>query len=93
MICQAETLERARQRPQYGDTFEVMDVKDRSHILFHWGNWVTNTRGCILVGEKFGKINDEPAIFNSMDTFNKLLVALTDVSKFNITIQGANNAS
>ena len=28
----------------------VQDVKDRSYILFHYGNYPTDTRGCILTG-------------------------------------------
>ena len=25
-------------------------VKDRSRCLFHWGNWVRNTKGCVITG-------------------------------------------
>jgi hypothetical protein len=28
----------------------VQDVKDRSYILFHRGNYASDSRGCILVG-------------------------------------------
>jgi hypothetical protein len=28
----------------------VQDVKDRSYILFHYGNFPSDTRGCILTG-------------------------------------------
>ena len=42
------------QSPRFGDTFEITDVKGRTHILFHAGNIASNTRGCILIGEKFG---------------------------------------
>ena len=25
-------------------------VQDRSRCLFHWGNWVRNTKGCVITG-------------------------------------------
>lgn len=31
-------------------TWKLQNVPKRSDILIHWGNWHTNTRGCILVG-------------------------------------------
>lgn len=39
--------------PTFGKTFEVLNVPKRSGILFHWGNWVKDTKGCILVAEQF----------------------------------------
>lgn len=36
--------------PKFGETFQVCDVPDRSGILFHAGNSVKDTRGCILLG-------------------------------------------
>lgn len=48
--------------PTYGDTFEVTGVIDRSHILFHAGNWDHNTQGCILLGEQFGRLAGEAAL-------------------------------
>src|SRR5689334_19296677 len=31
-------------------TFEVMDVPNRYGILIHWGNWNSDSNGCILLG-------------------------------------------
>ena len=39
------------QSPKFGDCFLVKDVPNRSHILFHKGNFYRDTLGCILVGE------------------------------------------
>ena len=36
--------------PRFGATFEICDVLGRTHIEFHWGNFVTDTTGCVLVG-------------------------------------------
>ena len=48
--------------PRFGPCLVVMDVGDRSHILFHAGNFAgdpdlsykTHTQGCILVGRRAG---------------------------------------
>ncbi len=36
------------------DAVEVVDVPNRSYILFHKGNFVRNSRGCILVNSSHG---------------------------------------
>ena len=35
---------------KYEDVYQVMNVPDRTHILFHVGNDPYDTRGCILIG-------------------------------------------
>jgi len=42
---------------EWGWTYEVVDVDDRTLIRFHWGNWLTDSKGCILVGEGFGIVS------------------------------------
>jgi len=54
-----------QESPTFGDTFQVMDVKDRSHILFHGGNAHTNTEGCIVVGSYFGVLEGMTAVLGS----------------------------
>ena len=39
--------------PKFGPTYQVKGVPDRTHILFHKGNYTKNTKGCVLVGEQF----------------------------------------
>jgi len=51
--------------PKFGDTFEITNVEDRSHILFHKGNTSKDTNGCILIGEQFEDINGVPGIAHS----------------------------
>ena len=74
--------------PKYGDTFEVKDVEGRTHILFHAGNWVHNTLGCILLGEQFGMLLGKEAILNSVKTFKAFMLELKDKDKFKLTIKG-----
>lgn len=54
-------------------TFEVMDVPERMGILFHIGNTVKDSNGCILVGSSYGYIDEIPAILGSRVAFNKLI--------------------
>lgn len=57
------------QSPKYGATYGVLDVPGRSHILFHAGNTIQDTKGCILLGESFGKLGESRAVLNSGRTF------------------------
>lgn len=41
------------QSPRFGETFEVTGVPNRTHILFHAGNTIGDTEGCILIGEAY----------------------------------------
>lgn len=53
----------------------VENVPERSGILVHWGNYVENTQGCILVGSSRGMIQGsvpEPAVWDSRETFERL---------------------
>lgn len=36
--------------PRFGDCYEITNVPARSHILFHKGNTIQDTHGCILLG-------------------------------------------
>jgi hypothetical protein len=65
--------------PKYKDVFEVKDVEGRTHILLHAGNTEKHTRGCILVGEKFGYLGSVPAVLNSKKTLNHF----HDITGFN----------
>lgn len=59
--------------PKYGTVYEVRDVKGRSYILFHQGNYSgdllmgfrTNVQGCILLGFKRGILNKQKAVLAS----------------------------
>ena len=42
---------------RFGQTVEVCNVPDRSHILFHAGNSEADTHGCILVGSSYSALN------------------------------------
>lgn len=51
-----------RNSKKFGDHFHVLDVPNRSYILLHSGNFYTDIRGCILVGEGLKDINKDSLI-------------------------------
>ena len=71
---------------RHGQTFEVMNVPNRSWILFHAGNTVHHTDGCILVGSHQGKLKGNRAVLNSGATFKKFAEAVGVGNKFHLTI-------
>ena len=77
------------QSPKFGETFIVRDVPLRSFILFHKGNWVTDTSGCIILGSSLLKLRNEAAkrgVGNSGATFGEFMVVLRPYLKFKLTI-------
>ena len=36
--------------PKFGMALHILDVPDRDHVLFHHGNWIVNSLGCVLLG-------------------------------------------
>ena len=72
--------------PRFKKTFEVKSVPDRSHILFHKGNLDDDSRGCILIGEKFGKVSGSDGIQASKEGFNKFLGLLENENEFRLII-------
>lgn len=52
------------------DAYEVTNVKDRTHILFHRGNFVRNSKGCILINQEHGAHKGEWCGLNSKVAFN-----------------------
>lgn len=62
------------QSKKFGVCYEVLNVPKRSAILIHFGNYYTDTRGCILVGSALTKLdkNDDLDIIQSVSTMNTL---------------------
>jgi len=68
--------------PTFGLTFEVTDVPGRTAILFHRGNMVRDTRGCILLGRRFGRLGAERGVLDSRAAFGEFLDACADERSF-----------
>lgn len=62
-----------RNSPKFGRTYQVENVPERDHILFHAGNTHKDTHGCILLGMQFGRVGSESAILASRSAFNRFL--------------------
>lgn len=73
--------------PKFGNTFEVVPVEGREDILFHWGNRVSNTKGCILLGEEYGYLAGHPAILSSKKGFNEFMMKLEGEKEFTLIIK------
>lgn len=71
---------------RYPNTFQIMNVPNRSKILFHPGNFVDNTEGCILLARKFGVLGKGRGILNSGGTFKQFMEIFNGVDKFHLTI-------
>ena len=50
---------------EYKNVYEVLAVQGRTGILFHIGNTVNNSKGCILPGMRFGMLGDKRAVLSS----------------------------
>lgn len=59
--------------PKHGETYLVKNVPGRSGILFHPGNTIDDTEGCILLGSHWEKFNGSRMVLNSGKTFKKFM--------------------
>lgn len=73
--------------PRFGETFEVINVPGRSHVLFHAGNFVNDTAGCIILAQHFGKLYGERSVLNSGATFKKFMEGVKGIDQFSLTIK------
>ena len=62
-------------------------VPGRAEILFHPGNIVDHTAGCILLGSDVGKLKGDRTILNSGRTFKKFIEAVGVQEDFHLTIR------
>lgn len=73
--------------PRFGETFQVLDVPDRSDVLFHSLNVVEETEGCIGLGQHVDKLRGQRAILNSGKTFKRFMRAMIGEDRFHLTIK------
>ena len=72
---------------KHGNTWKIENVPQRLDILFHSGNVVGHTTGCILLAEYFGKLQGDRAILNSGVTFTQFMNLTRDRAKLHLTIR------
>ena len=73
--------------PRFGETFIVTDVPDRTDVLFHPGNKVIDTEGCILLGQYPSKLKGDRAVLNSGETFKAFMALMKGHSAIHLTIR------
>lgn len=74
------------QSPAFGETFAVKQVPGRDGVLFHPGNLKKHSKGCILLGGRFGNLRHNRAILNSGATFKAFMDRMHGVGVFHLTV-------
>jgi len=77
---------------KYPDVWEVINVKGRTNILIHIGNYADDTEGCILVGSNVA-YNAKNMITNSSITMKKLHSEIGVGRSFTLSVRGITNGS
>lgn len=71
--------------PTKGKVFKLVGVPGRTNVELHSGNIMSDSLGCILVGEAFEPIKGQDGIAYSRDAYAELLT-LTNWQSFDLTI-------
>lgn len=66
--------------------WEITDVSERDWIMIHPGNWVRNSDGCVLVGERVILHDNQLFITNSQKTYRELMDVLDTKNEWDIFI-------
>jgi len=64
-------------------SYELTKVKGRSHIIFHQGNYVKNTDGCILLGKRKDFQYSTPVVWQSRPAFDIFMQMMHNNSQIN----------
>jgi len=72
--------------PKFGITFEVQGVPERTHILFHRGNTIDDTEGCILIGEEFSGTWEQPMVVSSARGYREFMTLMDGVQAFELQV-------
>lgn len=73
----------------WDNTFEIKNIPNRSRVLFHSGNVVGDTEGCILLAQYFGKLKGNRAVLNSGVTFEGFMQYTKNINSFSLKIFNA----
>lgn len=71
------------------DVFEVRGVEGRTAILIHSGNTVADTEGCILLGQREGFLEQEPAVLLSRAAVEALMERFAGTNAFPLDVEDA----
>jgi len=79
-------LIKRHQSPTHGWTWKVLNVPRRSHILFHSGNYLDHTEGCILLGLSLIS-SPKRGIGNSRSAHEMFMEDMNGFSEAHLTVQ------
>ena len=71
---------------RYGYTYEIESVPERTDILIHPANWISQIRGCIATGTSIGTLSSKRAALSSGRAFRALKDAIGDRKGFRLRI-------
>lgn len=76
----------ARLSNRNGMVLQLENVENRSYIQIHSGNYTSQIKGCILVGDSIKYLNNDniPDITNSKNTLKRILESVGDSGKIKI---------
>jgi len=74
--------------PRFGKTLWIQDVPGRSEILIHKGNYHTDIKGCILIGQNHIDINNDgfKDVTSSAKAIGELMREVQGLESIKITI-------
>lgn len=75
--------------PTFGWTYVVCGVVDRYNILFHWGSYMKNSKGCILVGKSIASqpnSDKEVLLIGTRKQHRRMMKHLKGVDEFTIEV-------
>lgn len=72
---------------RYKHTFIIENVTNRDRVLFHVGNFLEDTDGCICIGLSFGEVGESALIRDSRIAFKRFMRILSDVMEFSLVIR------
>lgn len=72
---------------KFGEVFKIIGVTNRSDILFHKGNIIDHTKGCVVIGEQFESLEGKTAVLNSGKGFGEFMDKLKGLDEFKIIIE------
>lgn len=52
--------------------WKINNVSNRSNIEIHNGNTADHTLGCVIIGQRWGRLNNKPAVLGSIAALNQL---------------------
>jgi hypothetical protein len=73
--------------PKFGDTFEITGVPGRGNILFHAGNIMEDSHGCVILGESFNIwTTGQCSVASSKVAFAEFMQRLVGINEFPVEI-------